>query len=260
VKDGTSALSSQVHQLARRLRTRFAREDKRTTYYRVFAGEADFTYVELQKPTQVSFVQVDLSRVSLRGTNLRGTRLYDVRFWQESLRRNGLFDEVQARKYKDGPYLFSMLPQIEEAYRNVRTALEENRNYPDAADFYCGEMEARRLRKALPGRHLVSVEAWYRALSRYGTSIGVSATLLLLIIVLHTELALLLQSRAGEIISVPAIGDAALGSLRLALFQQPPARSVDGQAQAWIDLFFRVAIAVQLALFIFAFRAKIKRS
>lgn len=59
---------------------------------------------------------------------------------------------------------------VEETCRALKKHFEDRRNYLVAGDFHEGEMEMRRLAKGPWGRNILSVEAIYWLLSRYGQS------------------------------------------------------------------------------------------
>lgn len=113
----------------RGLHRRFAKTDPDAQIFRMFEDEGHLERVVFLKPDQTLFSEVDLSKVHFRGTNLRGVRFLGVTWWQPTLRRNGLYDEVYIKLSKDGPFRYSLLPVLEETCRNARVALEENRNF-----------------------------------------------------------------------------------------------------------------------------------
>ena len=136
----TKAYENARHLIVR-VRRRFQRLDPNTTVFRVFESESHVSGVVFLKPAQTVFTDVDLSLVHFRGTNLRGARFLGVKWWQPALRRNGLRDEVFVLTTSDGPFRHHSLPALEETCRNLRVALEENRDFNTASDFYIGEME-----------------------------------------------------------------------------------------------------------------------
>ena len=87
------------------------------------------------------------------------------RKWEE----RSFYDEVVLEEKNANPAEGSV-ERLEEAYRNMRAALEDNRSYAAAADFYVGEMEANRKLQKGAARYF-SVAALYRLLSFYGTSV-----------------------------------------------------------------------------------------
>jgi uncharacterized protein YjbI with pentapeptide repeats len=143
------------------IRRRYARSNPNDEIFDVFGDQAELTSVDFASPNQVTFTTANLSKVYFRGTNLRGARFYAVNWYQPELGRNGLYDEIFIAKNPDGAFRHLHLPVLEETCRNLRAALEDSRNYAEAADFYVGEMEARRARFGLLRRHLFSVESLY---------------------------------------------------------------------------------------------------
>lgn len=238
----------------------FARADSDTQVFRMFEAEGQFQDVVFIKPDQTTFSQVDLSHVYFRGTNLRGVRFLGVVWWQPKLRRNGLYDELSIRLSKDGPFRYQYLPILEETCRNARVALEENRSFGMASDFYVGEMEAARAQLSFLERHLFSVAALYRFVSLYGTNVGVALRVLALLYSLHLAGTLAIQFDESATLSVGVISDATLRSFKVLIQQNPETiTSIGSHFQAWLDAAFRVLGLIQVAMVALAFRSRIKR-
>lgn len=242
----------------RALRRRFSTVDPNTELFRVFEKEGQLQGVVFLKPDQTVFSEVDLSRVYFRGTNLRGVRFLGVNWRQKGLGRNGLYDEIFIRLAADGPFRFQYLPVLEETCRNARVALEENRSFAVASDFYIGEMEAIRAQLPFVQRHVFSVPALYRAVSNYGTSVGAALRILLELYLLHLGASLLLDA---TIFSSPAqCSEVAVRSLKVIVFQSPDGTGLrQSVAQAWCDTLLRILGPAQIAMLVLAFRARIKR-
>ena len=66
------------------------------------------------------------------------------------------------------PHLMGNYGAVEETCRALKKHFEDRRNFLAAGDFHEGEMEMRRLAKGPWARNLLSVEAIYWGLSRYG--------------------------------------------------------------------------------------------
>jgi hypothetical protein len=213
---------------------------------------------EFARPAQVLFKQVNMSKVTLGGTNLRGARFEEVQWSQVTPRRKGLYDEIALRDESREP-TEGELQTLEEAYRYMRVALEDNRSYAAATDFYVGEMEANRKRQKGLGRYL-SVVALYRGLSHYGTSVWVAVGWLVAFFVLHLGVTAALQSPTEADLTC-SLSELGARSFRLMLLQAES----NGTAlphpviQSWVDASFRVVAVIQIALVVFAFRGKIKR-
>lgn len=234
-------------------------EDRDSIINRVFDDDVDFERVEFDAPSMVSFTLVDLSRALVLGTNFRGVRFEGVNWWQPALGRSGIREELQIARSPDPSYREPYLPILEATYRNIRVALEESRSFSQAADFYVGEMEAQRARMPFWYRHLFSVASWYRLLSMYGTDFQRALYVLGVFWSLHIAATVLIQWI--NIVEAPRqLLDAALHSLRLLVFQVEVADGGKlGLAQRWADTLFRIIATVQVALVIFAVRARIKR-
>jgi uncharacterized protein YjbI with pentapeptide repeats len=226
----------------------------------MFEVDGQLQDVVFLKPDQTTFSQVDLSHVYFRGTNLRGIRFLGVVWWQPRLERNGLYDELFIRLSKDGPFRYQNLPVLEETCRNARVALEENRSFGIASDFYVGEMEAARAQLSFLKRHLFSVAALYRFVSRYGTDVGVALRVLALLYSLHLAGTLAIQFGDGATLSVGVISEATLRSFKVLMQQNPETiTSIGSHFQAWLDAAFRVLGLIQVAMVALAFRSRIKR-
>lgn len=238
----------------------FAKADPDSQIFRMFETEGQLQDAVFLKPDQTTFSQVDLSHVYFRGTNLRGVRFLGVVWWQPKLKRNGLHDELFIRLSKDGPFRHQHLPVLEETCRNARVALEENRSFGIASDFYVGEMEAARAQLNFLKRHLFSVLALYRFVSNYGTNVGASLRVLALLYALHFSLTLDTQFEASAGLSVEKISVVALHSFKV-LVQQAPDTFVSAglNFQNWLDAAFRVFGLIQVAMVALAFRSRIKR-
>jgi uncharacterized protein YjbI with pentapeptide repeats len=229
--------------------------------FRVFENEGQLQDVVFLKPDQTTFSLVDLSRVYFRGTNLRGVRFIGVNWWQPRLNRNGLYDELFIRYSKDGPFRYQYLPALEETCRNARVALEDNRSFNTASDFYVAEMEAARAQLRLLARNIFSVNALYRFSSLYGTNVGIAIRVLFLFFLLHLVGSIQLTYRDAHDLSIEVVSGSALRSLQVLVQQNLDTRlSPDVTTpQLWLDAIFRVVGLVQAAMVALAFRSRIKR-
>lgn len=255
---GVVAAYKMVRHKANLLRRRFATSDK-TQFFPLFEAEGQFVSVALLKPAQVVFSDAELSRVYFDRTNLRGVRFLGVNFWQPRLGRSGLHDEIFVRLNPDGPFRHRQLPFLEETCRNMRVAMEENRSYAAASDFYIAEMEALRAQLSPLRRHLLSVPALYRAVSRYGSSVGAALWMLVLLFALHMSVTLLLKSRSEQVDSTD-VHAISLRSAKVVLYQPIDHEAANTPpAQVWTDLLFRLLGPAQLAMLVLAFRTRLKR-
>lgn len=260
-------LQSKSKQIAERIHHRFLRFRRKFTkiapddeIFTMFEGEGQFQGVIFLKPDQILFSEVDLARVHFRGTNLRGVRFLGVKWWQPCFNRNGLYDEVYIKKSPDGPFRHLSLPALEETCRNARVALEENRDFNTASDFYMAEMDAVREQQGFWRRHFFSVTALYRCVSRYGTSVGAALWVLCLIYFLHVTASMSIQFPPGIVPSLKELLEIGLRSLKtLLLVRLEPTDRPIPTGQAWLDISLRLLGPVQIAMIAIAFRAKIKR-
>ena len=151
----------------------------------------------------------------------------------------------------------------EETYRKIRIALEENREYRVANDFYYREMTYR-----YKGAHKIkrefTVSALYGHLSVYGVRPLRAFTVLLILVGVH---ALGTGAISGVFTSsldlshtaetVQGVLASALRSLQIMSFQRVPPEPNIGQG--FIDVLMRILGAVQIALFSLALRNQTRR-
>lgn len=244
----------------RQLFRKYAKTDPNAKLFRMFEAEGQFQEVVFLKPDKVLFSQVTLSKVYFQRTNLRGVRFLGVDWWQPAFKRNGLYDELFIGKSSDGAFRHLYLPVLEETCRNARIALEENRSFNIASDFYVAEMEAARQQKNFLAQHLFSVTALYRFVSQYGTSVGTAIRVLTLIYLLHVVSSLYIQSPVEIASLLDQFMTTALRSIKVLLLAQPDTKDViitDGQS--WLDIGLRLVGPIQIAMVVIAFRARIKR-
>ena len=258
-KSFQKVLVDKIRTRSRAIHRQFAKVDPNTQVFKMFEDEGHFESIVFMKPDQTLFNQVDLSKVYFRGTNLRGVRFLGVNWWQSKFNRNGLYDEVFIRLSKDGPFRYSNMPVLEETCRNARVALEENRNFNAASDFYIAEMEAARFQLPLFQRHLFSVNALYRSVSRYGTSVATSLWVLALLYFLHFTASVYLELPSGTLPRLPRLLEVALRSLKVLLLATDPKILNVSNEQSWFDVALRLLGLIQIAMIAIAFRARIKR-
>ena len=207
---------------------------------------------------------VDLFRAHLIGTDMRGVHFYDVDWHQEKLGRRGLQDEVLVKNSWDRNDRDYLYPRVEAEYRNIRVALEDNKDYSTATDFYVGEMETRRQRMGFFRKYLFSVEAVYRHSSIYGSSIWRAVSIMIVLIVLHSFLMtrLLANIPVEKLLRFQIIDSFWLvltNSLKVLTLQRSGPFIEIGGWQTTLDAVFQVIGPIQIALIILAMRARIKR-
>ncbi|MBA3018691.1 MAG: hypothetical protein KJ550_09660 [Proteobacteria bacterium] len=238
---------------------------------RLFNKKVEMQDVNFLRPDRVKFVGTDMSWLLLVGTDLKGVHLYDTKWFQQKLKRNGLYDEVFALKQSDN-YRNYIIPQIESGYRNVRVALEENKDYSFASDFYIGEIEIRRKRKHIIKKHFLSIEAFYNALSLYGTSPIQAARMFLWFFLLHFLISFFLYQASSnhpmfDFYSFESlktvfneVSPYGINSLKILTLQRFGNFIENGLLQSLIDTIFRIIGPIQIALLVMALRNKIKRN
>lgn len=241
----------------------------------LFDSEIQMIEVEFRRPGSTRFMGVDMSRVSLVGTDMKGVHFYDVKFYQPALKRQGLWDEVSLLNSQDYSYRYYMWPRIESEYRNLRVALESNKDFSTATDFYVGEMDIRRRQMGVFRRYLLSIEALYHALSNYGASPFTAIRIFSYLVVMHALITMMYvvdpSTAIKEVLNVdsefPLIEHTCqlltiylVNSLKVLTFQRGDVvlelTSFSGHV---VDAIFRIFGPVQLALIALAIRVKIKR-
>lgn len=254
-------------------------KDKKTdnsiTLNWLFNSETLITEVDFRHPERVKFISTNLSQVKFVGTNVKGVNFEYTNFYQSYLKRQGLFDEVDTLLMKDPSLQKYLWPRIEVEYRNFRVAMEENKNYATASDFYIGEMETRRHQMTYPRKYFFSIAAIYNALSEYGTNPSRAARIFLLLILLHLSLTMYFgpppreaYNKAFSATSTTPLITNTFGTLLLyftnslkilSLQRGPEVLETKSLNSNIIDSVFRIIGPAQLALIALSFRSKIKR-
>lgn len=249
-------LSNKTKSYFRQLSRKYAKSDPSIKQFKMFEEEAHFQGVIFLKPDKILFSQVILSKVHFSRTNLRGIRFVGVDWWQPDLKRNGLYDELFIGKSSDGAFRHLNLPMLEETSRNARIALEENKSFNVASDFYVAEMEAVHQQLNFFEKYFFSVIAAYRFVSLYGTSVGTAIRVLILIYLLHVVSSLYLHTPLEFTSLLNEFWNEALRSIKVLLLMQP---EIKNNSQSWLDVGLRIAGPIQIAMVAIAFRARIKR-
>lgn len=243
--------------------------DSKTEINYVFHSEAHFQDVDFRRPERTKFINVNLSKAMLGGTDFRGVHFSGVNWWQDSLSRQGLYDEVWMNE-QDKSFIERNIPQTEASYRNLRIALEENRDYVPAMDFYIGEMELRRRQKNLLKRNIFSIEAFYKTLSEYSGNPFRAIWIFILLVILHQSLTLFNLYYSDNLIvnfSFPQIlSDLFFNGINkffeslkiLTVITRVSSNELIGW-QSNLNVIFRIIGPVQITLIALAIRARIKR-
>jgi uncharacterized protein YjbI with pentapeptide repeats len=152
-----------------KFRRKFPHKDDSVLIEVLFYGDAHFENVTFKDAKNTLFKGVDLRRARFLRTDVRDVKFIGNSWYQKDLKRNGLYDEVWLLScdYNTKKNLFSVL---EYTYRYVRLSLEGVKDYMSANDFYIGEMDTVRKQASFFKRHFFSITAMYNYLSRYGTS------------------------------------------------------------------------------------------
>jgi hypothetical protein len=132
---------------------------------------------------------VNLTRVSFENTDLKSVYFTGCNWYQTELKRNGIEQEYRNNS-SDYHSRRLFQPRIESTCRNIRHALEDNKDFALANDFFIGEMEAKLKQLSFIRREFFSLLAWYKAFSKFGTSPLVCLRFIFLVAFAHAVLAL----------------------------------------------------------------------
>jgi uncharacterized protein YjbI with pentapeptide repeats len=150
-----------------------------------FQNHCSFRDMIFEGQGSMDFHETDLRFTELRGTNLRNIFFMDVEWTlptkgKHKATRKFLYDEKLIRDgsvYKFIPNTCNKTPEtpsqttvelVRHAYRQLRQNFEAIGNYPEAGDFYYGEMEMQRRKLPRWRRYFFSWEWWYWVVSGYG--------------------------------------------------------------------------------------------
>jgi len=225
----------------------------------VFNDGVHLQLIDFRRPERVQFRMVDLSRAFTLDTDFRKVRFYDIKWYQPILRRRGLYVEAWA---KEGMVLQRFGPMLEANYRNIRSALEENKDFRGATDFYVGEMEARRRQLPLSRRYLLSIEWVYWLLSLYGASPLRASGALVGVLVLYGMFSGCALGTGCYSLSGGCHLDSDLVVRSLSLVEISKAPSGPELHGWWRfgEIVFRIFAVIQIALLALALRNRIKRT
>lgn len=139
-------------------------------------GETNFDKTFFKEPKRHKFYHTDLSKVEFYDTNIVALDFLDP-VWSKINGRKGLYNEVlinNSNKSKEviwNQQLRSkdeIFSEIETLYRQLKINYENKRNYPDAGDFYIGEMEMRRRNPKTSRFDRWIILPFYKCVSNYG--------------------------------------------------------------------------------------------
>lgn len=268
LKSGTQKLKDQFTRYRR-----IIKEESDDEIRRIFESDVNMLNVEFRCPERTVFYLVDFSRMHLVGTNFRGVNLHNIKWAINESRRKVIFDEIYMNNTEDIGYKITMRPRVEEAYRNLRLVLEDIKDYSTASDFYVGEMEAKRRQKPFIQRYLLSVEAWYKYLSQYGTGVLKALSILIIMIMLHASITafftrnhdlalqvLKFSSPTNNLLYfIKVICAYFINAVRVLSLQRTDSLIMVGEYQSVLDTLFRILGPIQIALLSLAMRSKVKR-
>ena len=132
---------------------------------KIFKSSADFSHSNFETPEKVEFVNVNLSKASfLHCKNIDKISRFEEVVWNSIGKRKAVFDEINA---ETDTYKF-----VAEIYRKLRLNYEQDLRFPEAGDFYIGEMEMRRKNAKFKNKYLdYSLISLYKIFSHYGENV-----------------------------------------------------------------------------------------
>lgn len=241
----------------------------------------NFDNVIFWRPSQTFFRNVNLQKASFKSVGLVGVNFTNTDFYQKELCRNGIHNEIRevrrkasfitqllhliqfksTTKKSDNKTLTSCRYLISE-YRELRMAMENNKDYIKAQDFYVGEMENRLERE----------NSWilrlYQICSIFGSSYKRALLFLGVLVISHLILTVIFSTNlqiqnlytGPETVNTwQRIGDVIIHTLSTGTLQKTGILNETSNWQKLIDIFFRLMIPLQAAMFILAVRNKTKR-
>ncbi|MDE3242567.1 MAG: pentapeptide repeat-containing protein [Nitrospirota bacterium] len=219
---------------------------------------ASFHSVRLMKPEKVCFLRVnEKSRQGFRGRfvgcPIKGVLFEDVD-WHREKGRMVLQDELDRLANDEEAASYE---QVAAAYRRFIINFDEAKQYDLSEDCVIGAMEMKRLDPAQPAFVRLAVNL-YRVASNYGSSYLRALLVLALLVVAFGLLYSFvgLTPRLGQTVLEP-IG--LIHAVEVATFKSET-HAIAGSGAAWfLEIFERVLIPAQVALFLLALRRRFRR-
>jgi uncharacterized protein YjbI with pentapeptide repeats len=211
--------------------------------------ELDFRGAIFERPEKIRFQDSNMSKVYFLGADVRNVDFINV-IWPPRLH-----DERIVTK---GKY-----PHVEVLYRQLRQNYEGQRNYPDAWNFYYGEMQMRRKAKWWR-RFLPSLETLYWLSSGYGQRPVWAFAWILVLFLFFTWLfrlgGLQLQPpHSGSVTVVHTAGAAFLHFAEVLTFARERTYAPVSPGWGSVGAVQTMVMPIQLALFALAARRKFQR-
>lgn len=221
---------------------------------------ASFCRANFEAPESVAFSNLDLQTCRFLNSNAGRVRFQNVRWDRQptflwAADRRAVSDERTPAR--SGTRSTEELRALGTLYNDLRIAHAGRGLYDDALDFQFGEMESKRLTQPRYLRH-VSLAAWYKYLSAYGTRPGLALFWLLLGIFVLFPALFWLSGYSHRLLDVVVHSletttflEAGKGSSGSVVTLSIPDRLIAGLE--------RLAIAFQAALFAFSIQQKFGR-
>ena len=223
----------------------------------MFSAEGtSFRGAKFFQPHEVKFRNLDLGNCCFLDSNAGQATFQNVTWDRQptlfgATSRRAVCDERAPAK---GKLSMQTLRALGTLYNDLRVSHEEKALFEDAMDFQYGEMETKRRAQPTPLRFL-SLTAWYRYLSAYGTRPGLALLWLLIAVFLVFPGLYLWTGYAHHVV------DAVIHSLETSAFMAAARNSDDpvSIAARFISGFERLLVAFQAGLFVLAVQRKFGR-
>jgi hypothetical protein len=231
----------------------------------LFYDEFQFQDVFLESPSKLIMRTVSLEKAFLAGTNFIGAQFRDVTWAEPEPGRKGIYDETFAANATGETVNKQLQPVLEATYRNLRAALERNREFSTATDFYVGEMLARKRLRVADKESRNWIEDLYGFLSNYGSSPKTAMFWLAFLLLVHLGLSQFLICVGPSVSceaswSWPNFADQLTHSLKTMTLQRF-AVPLEGALpyRFLLDTVFMILAPIQVAILILAIRGRIRR-
>jgi uncharacterized protein YjbI with pentapeptide repeats len=228
---------------------------------------ASFRGSYFARPDIAKFHNLDLQTCRFVGSNAGQAQFQNVR-WDSrptlfgAADRCAVCDESPAGsgnpRATGGERSAKALRALGALYYDLRVNHEGKGLFDEAIDFHYGELETKRLNQSLPLR-LVSLTAWYRYLSAYGTRPALALFWLVAAVFVIFPLLFILSGFSHDLLK------AILHSLETSTFLETPKISAEGIkdgipiAAKVVAGFERILVPFQAGLFLFAVQRKFGR-
>ena len=234
---------------------------------KIFKASVNFSYSVFEQPENTEFVNANLSKASfLHCQGIEKISRFEKVEWAlkgKFFKRKSIHDEITVGETDEGED--KHYEYVAEVYRKLRLNYERNLRFPEAGDFYIGEMEMKRRNAKLFGIKIknrilnfiirnTSLIAWYRNFSYYCENYCLPLLWIFAIIFIFfpfllstdplTSAQIFFQSPPGDLNE--KVSDLVICTFTL--------------SSKWFVLLERILSIVFIALFVLALRRKFKKT